>query len=79
MESGKSEKIRKSGNGMALAAVILNFISAVLWNVYLFIKIGSYTSGRPLGIYIATALIWDITAIVFMAKYIKDRRNVKDE
>ena len=61
---------------VSIAAVILNCICAVVWNINLFIDIAyGFTSSATFALHIFCAIGWDFCAVVWILRYIKSKKN----
>ena len=59
-----------------LAVVIINCICALIWNINLFIDISNGDTGSVLFVvHVICAILWDICAVIWTVRYIKQKRN----
>ena len=53
-------------------AMILNCITAILWNVNVFIDLAY---GFPNTIHIIFAIVWDFCAVAWIIRYVKSKKD----
>ena len=61
-----------------LAVVIINCITAVVWNINLFVDLTyGYTNSVSFALHIICAIVWDIGAIAWILCYLKSKKNIE--
>ncbi len=61
---------------VSIAAVVLNCICAVVWNINLFIDLSyGFTNTSSFVLHIICAVMWDFCAIMWIIRYIKSKEN----
>lgn len=59
-----------------LTVVIINCICAVVWNLNLFVDLAyGYTNTVSFVLHIVCAIVWDICAVVWILRYLRDKKE----
>ena len=59
-----------------LAAMIINCICAVVWNVNLIVDFAyGYTNSVSFVLHIICAIAWDVCAVVWILRYLKSKKE----
>lgn len=59
-----------------LTVVIINCICAVVWNINLFVDLAyGYTNTVSFVLHIVCAIVWDICAVVWILRYLRDKKE----
>ncbi|MBE6541474.1 MAG: hypothetical protein E7672_03400 [Ruminococcaceae bacterium] len=63
-----------------IAVVIINCICAVIWTINLFVDLAcGYTNTVSFVLHIVCTILWDISAVFWIAGYIRSKKNKKEE
>ena len=54
------------------AAMVLNCICAVVWNIHVYID---FAYGFPNVLRIIVAIVWDWCAVIWVIRYLKSKKN----
>ena len=61
---------------VSVAAVILNCICAVVWNINMFIDIAyGFTNSATFVLHVVCAIVWDFCAVLWIGRYIKSKKS----
>jgi len=59
-----------------LAAMIINCICAVVWNINLFVDLASGDKNSvSFVLHIICAIVWDVCAVIWILHYLKSKKN----